>query len=135
MAALLVLLVSGCNAGSAVNDFGKVVQGEKGGTTQVEVVKGQRFSLSVPENPSVGDAWELVAVPDPKVASFISKERVGGGDEPGSGGSAYFVFNAKHPGTTEVKLYDCYRCSGSRTPSAPDSVQNSGTATFTVTVS
>ncbi|MET8869603.1 protease inhibitor I42 family protein [Nonomuraea sp. NPDC004580] len=134
-AALLVpLLAAGCGAGSWVSDYGKVTKGAKGATVQVEVTPGQRFSLAVPENPSVGDSWDLVAVPDTKVASFISEERESQGDEPGSGGTAYFVFNGKHPGTTEIRLYDCWRCGQDRTPATEESRRQSGEAVFQVTV-
>ncbi|MFI6902594.1 protease inhibitor I42 family protein [Nonomuraea sp. NPDC050394] len=133
-AALLAVAAAGCGAGSAVSDYGTVVKGAKGRTTQVDVSQGDRFSLVVADNPSVGDNWSLVEVPDATVASFISEEHESEGDAPGSGGSGYFVFNAKRPGTTEVKLYNCWRCGAEKTPSAPDSVRESGTAIFTITV-
>ncbi|WP_346111689.1 protease inhibitor I42 family protein [Nonomuraea maheshkhaliensis] len=135
--ALLLALVApltACGAGSAVNDYGKVIKGSKGATVQVRVRPGQRFSLAVPDNPSVGDSWELAEVPDAKVASFISKERESRGDAPGSGGTSYFVFNGKRPGTTEVRLFDCWRCGQARTPSTEDSKRQSGEAIFAVTV-
>ncbi|MFI6292571.1 protease inhibitor I42 family protein [Nonomuraea sp. NPDC050790] len=133
-AVLVTVAVAGCGAGSAVNDYGTVVKGAKGQTTQVEVGQGDRFSLAVSDNPSVGDSWSLVEVPDAKVASFISEEHESDGEAPGSGGTGYFVFNAKRPGTTEVKLFNCWRCGAEKTPTAPDSVKDSGTAIFTITV-
>ena len=132
--ALLALLVAGCGGGSAVSDYGKVVKGAKGATVPVEVRPGQRFSLAVPDNPSVGDSWDLVEVPDAKVASFISEESEREGDAPGSGGTAYFVFNGKRPGTTEIRLRNCWRCGQDKTPSTEESRQQSGEAIFTVTV-
>ncbi|TMR27275.1 hypothetical protein ETD85_39790 [Nonomuraea zeae] len=133
-AALLALLTAGCGGGSAVSDYGTVVQGAKGSTVQVEVPPGQRFSLAVADNPSVGDNWDLVAVPDAKVASFISEERESAGDAPGSGGTAYFVFNSKQRGTTEVRLRNCWRCGQDKTPSTEESKQQSGEAIFAITV-
>ena len=132
--ALLCLLVAGCSAGSAVNDLGVVVKGSKGATVQVTATPGERFSLSVSDTPSVGDSWTLVAVPDAKVASFISKEHRTDGDGPGSPGTSYFVFNAKHPGTTEIKLHDCWRCGPNKTPATEESKQQSGEAIFALTV-
>ncbi len=133
--ALLALLVAaGCGAGSAVSDYGKLVKGSKGTTVQVDVRSGQRFSLTVADNPSVGDSWDLVEVPDPKVASFISEEHVSDGDAPGSGGTAYFVFNGKKPGRTEVRLRNCWRCGQDRTPATEESRRHSGEAVFTITV-
>ncbi|GAA4955877.1 putative secreted protein [Nonomuraea thailandensis] len=133
-AALLALLVAGCGAGSAVSDYGKVVKGSKGATVQVEVHSGQRFSLAVTDNPSVGDSWELVELPDAKVASFISEEHQGEGGGPGSGRTTYFVFNGKLPGTTEIRLFDCWRCGQAATPATEESRQQSGEAVFAVTV-
>ncbi|MFG6191543.1 protease inhibitor I42 family protein [Nonomuraea sp. JJY05] len=134
-AAMLTLLAAGCGGGSAVSDFGTVIKGAKGTAVPVELRSGQRFSLAVADNPSVGDEWRLVAVPDPKVASFISEEhKTKGSGGVGAGGTTYFVFNSKRPGTTEIKLYDCWRCGQSTTPPDEQSRQQSGEAVFTVTV-
>ncbi|MEV0612958.1 protease inhibitor I42 family protein [Nonomuraea sp. NPDC050404] len=132
--ALLVLLVAGCAAGSAVSDYGKVTKGAKGATVRVEVGPGQRFSLAVADNPSEGDGWDLVEVPDTKVASYISEEHESDGGGPGSGGTTYFVFNGKQPGTTEIRLRNCWRCGQARTPSTEESRRLSGEAIFAVTV-
>ncbi|MFC4014514.1 protease inhibitor I42 family protein [Nonomuraea purpurea] len=132
--ALLALLVAGCGGGSAVSDYGKVIKGAKGTTVPVELRPGQRFSLAVPDNPSVGDNWELVAVPDTKVASYISEEHKSDGEGTGAGGTAYFVFNSKRPGTTEVRLFNCWRCGQDRTPATDESRRESGEAVFTLTV-
>ncbi|MFI6595670.1 protease inhibitor I42 family protein [Nonomuraea sp. NPDC050536] len=134
LGALLALLIAGCGAGSAVSNLGTVVKGAKGATTQVSATGGERFSLAVADNPSVGDSWTLVAVPDATVASFISKEHHSQGDAPGSPGTSYFVFNAKHPGTTEIRLHDCWRCGQNKTPTTEDSKRQSGEAIFELTV-
>jgi inhibitor of cysteine peptidase len=131
--AMLALPAAGCGGGSAVSDLGTVVKGAKGKTVQVELGTGRRFSLAVADNPSVGDAWTLEAVPDTKVASFISHEKRPAGEGAGAGGTSYFVFNTKHPGTTEIKLFDCWRCDG-KTPSTDESRQQSGEAIFALTV-
>ncbi|MGN9842345.1 protease inhibitor I42 family protein [Nonomuraea sp. H19] len=134
VAALLALQVAGCGGGSAVSDLGTVVRGAKGTTVQVELRPGQRFSLAVADNPSVGDSWSLRTMPDSKVASFISQERESEGDAPGSGGTTYFVFNAKRPGTTEIRLLNCWRCGQGKTPLTEESRRQSGEAIFAVTV-
>ena len=131
---MLALLAAGCGGGSAVSDLGTVVKGAKGATVQVELRPGQRFSLAVADNPSVGDNWELVAVPDAKVASFISEEHESKSDTPGAARTSYFVFNSKRPGTTEVRLLDCWRCGQAKTPSTEESKQQSGEAIFAITV-
>ncbi|SDH51461.1 Chagasin family peptidase inhibitor I42 [Nonomuraea jiangxiensis] len=132
--ALLALLLSGCSGGAAVSDFGTVIKGAKGTTVQVQVRAGQRFSLAVAENPSVGDAWDLPALPDTKIASFISAEREAHGDAPGTGGTAYFVFHAKLPGSTEIRLRDCWRCGPDKVPPDEESRRQSGEAIFAITV-
>lgn len=126
-----------CGAGSAVSDYGQIFKGVKGSTVKVEVGTGQRFSLAVVENSSTGDRWSLLAVPDAKVASFISKEHVSDGGGPGSGGTSYFVFNSKQPGSTEIRLQNCWRClSATPTPTPVDaqSKAQSGEAIFSVVV-
>ncbi|MGW0805352.1 protease inhibitor I42 family protein [Nonomuraea sp. NPDC002799] len=133
-ACLLALLMTGCSAGSAVNDYGTVIKGAKGTTVQAELRQGQRFSLAVAHNPSVGDSWSLVAVPDAKVASYISEENESAGDAPGAGGTTYFVFNSKRPGTTEIRLLNCWRCGQARTPGTEESKRQSGEAIFAITV-
>ncbi|MFG1615228.1 protease inhibitor I42 family protein [Nonomuraea wenchangensis] len=131
---LLLAACGGCGAGSAVSDLGTVVKGAKGATVPVELRSGQRFSLAVTGNASVGDSWSLKAVPDTKVVSFISQEHQDESDRPGSGGTIYFVFNAKQPGTTEVRLFDCWRCGAGGTPESEESRSQSGEAVFTLTV-
>ncbi|MEW9549154.1 protease inhibitor I42 family protein [Nonomuraea sp. NPDC050783] len=133
-AALGLLLLTGCGAGAAVSDFGTVVKGAKGTTVPVELRSGQRFSLAVPSNASVGDSWSLAAVPDAKVASFISQESDGESHQPGAPATVYFVFNAKRAGTTEIRLFDCWRCGTDRTPKDEESRRQSGEAVFTLTV-
>ncbi|GAT64608.1 chagasin family peptidase inhibitor I42 [Planomonospora sphaerica] len=134
--ALVALPVAGCAAGSAVSDHGKVTAGRIGTNVQVEVAPGQRFSLAVDENASVGDSWRMEALPDVAVASFISDEYEHEG-EPGTtggGGTRYFVFNAKRPGTTAVTLSNCWRCAVDRVPADEQSRRLSGEATFRITV-
>nr|WP_260408015.1 protease inhibitor I42 family protein [Planomonospora venezuelensis] len=128
--------VAGCGAGSAVYDYGEVVEGGVGRSTEVEVAPGQRFSLAVEDNASVGDSWKLGPLPDPKVASFISAEyeSEGGEDTTGGGGVRYFVFNAKQRGTTAVTLSNCWRCTAGRVPSDEQSRRLSGDAVFRITV-
>lgn len=121
---LLALLAAGCGSGSAVNDLGTVVKGAKGTTVSAELGAGKRFSLAVPD--SADDEWDLVAVPDARVASYISEER--------DSGTSYFVFNSKYPGTAEIRLRDCHGCGGSSTPPTEESRRESGEAIFEITV-
>ncbi|MFF4985814.1 hypothetical protein ACFY19_01430 [Streptosporangium saharense] len=109
--------VTGCGAGGAVYNFGTVVHGASGKTVEVGLTPGRRFSLAVTEGTG---GWRLAALPDAKVASFISEEhRTEGGHE-----TRYFVFNAKYPGTATVTLLACADCAD----------EGQGRATFRITV-
>ncbi|MEV7006973.1 protease inhibitor I42 family protein [Streptosporangium sp. NPDC051022] len=132
VALLLVALVTGCGAGRAVYDFGVVVHGGVGKTVDVRLSPGKRFSLAVEDNASAGDEWRLAALPDVKVASFISEEHQEG---EGASGTRYFVFNAKYPGTATVTLSDCRRCQDGKAPSGETGAPGSGDAIFQITVS
>ncbi|WP_245899033.1 protease inhibitor I42 family protein [Nonomuraea indica] len=127
LALLLGCGAAACGGGSAVSDLGAVVQGAKGATVTAEFRSGQRFSLAVPDDPAAGDQWTLVAVPDVRVASYISEERP-------DGDTSYFVFNAKRPGRTLIRLHDCWRCGAATAPATPESRRLSGEAVFEVTV-
>ncbi|OUC92587.1 hypothetical protein CA984_29460 [Streptosporangium minutum] len=131
---LLLALVAGCGAGSAVSDLGLIVHGGAGRTADVRLTPGQRFSLAVDENTSAGDSWLMPDLPDVMVASFISEEYRAASDEPGAGGIRYFVFNAKRPGTTTVTISNCRRCPADRVPADEQSRRASGEAIFRITV-
>ncbi|MCP2350331.1 protease inhibitor I42 family protein [Nonomuraea roseoviolacea] len=128
---LIAAVTAGCGGGAAVSDLGVVVKGAKGATVPVELRSGQRFSLAVPDDRSAGDSWTLEALPDATVASFISKEA----RRDDARGVTYFVFNAKRPGTSTIRLYDCWRCGGATTPPTEESRLRSGEAIFDLTVS
>src|SRR5687767_11702411 len=128
LAGLLACGVTACAGGSAVSDLGVVVRGAKGATVTADLRSGQRFSLAVPDDPAAGDQWSLVAVPDMRVASYISEER------PDEADTSYFVFNAKQPGRTRIHLYDCFRCGRATAPATAESRRLSGEAIFDVTV-
>ncbi len=128
---LLAALVAGCGAGGAVYDFGTVVHGGVGKTTDVRLTPGRRFSLAVDDNPAAGDRWRMGALPDARVVSFISEEYRAGD---GPGGVRYFVFNAKYPGTVTVTLSACGHCAGGATPAAGQGGRELGEATFRITV-
>ncbi|MEU1878721.1 hypothetical protein ABZ470_15525 [Streptosporangium sp. NPDC020072] len=96
-------LVTGCGAGGAVYNFGTVVRGEAGRTVEVGLPLGRRFSLAVTDGAA---GWRLAALPDARVASFISQERR---TEDGRA-TRYFVFNAKYRGTATITLLACADC-------------------------
>ncbi|GAA3139100.1 hypothetical protein GCM10010466_32800 [Planomonospora alba] len=132
----LAVLVAGCGGGRAVGDYGKVTEGRIGATAEVEVAPGERFSLAVAENASVGDSWKLEELPDVALLSYIGDEyeHEGGSDTTGGGGTRYYVFNAKRPGTASVTVSNCWRCPAGRVPADEQSRRRSGEATFRITV-
>ncbi|MGH3929938.1 MAG: protease inhibitor I42 family protein [Pseudonocardiaceae bacterium] len=77
----------------------------------VRVQPGERFTLSVPSNVSVGDDWSVQRQPDPRVAVASGEEYVSDGpaDAAGSGGTRYFVFTARERGDTTIVLFNCFQ--------------------------
>lgn len=86
-----------------------------GSRTAVEVGRGDRFSLVVRENASIGDKWSVRLHPALAVATSDGDEYVPDGGpwsepRPGRGGARYFTFVAGEPGNSGIVLYNCYRC-------------------------
>jgi hypothetical protein len=107
------------------------------GTETVVVDRGDRFSLAVPDRgASVGDHWTMSAEPDGTISPVRSQliagnivDRVLGPAPGGGGGTRYFVFDARRPGTVTVTLRNCFQgCHDERTREA------SRDATWTVRV-
>lgn len=124
--AATVLGLGACGGGGGGSAFGQE-------DTSIAVDAGSTFSIVLSENPSIGDDWRLDQPPDPAVAELVSDDYESEGDAPGSGGTRVFTFAAKAPGTTELVLYDCYRCDGEGNPS-PDDADLAVRITYTVTV-
>lgn len=101
--------------------------------TSIAVDAGQPFAIVLEENPSIGDDWRLEQPPDPAVAELVSDDYESEGDAPGSGGRRVFTFTARAPGTTELVLFDCYRCGSDGVPT-PENEPFSPRITYTVTV-
>ncbi|MGP4084696.1 protease inhibitor I42 family protein [Streptomyces sp. KR55] len=86
---------------------------------------GDRFTLTVDENPSTGERWYLVT---PKPDASVVRSR---GDDyhadddtgslVGSGGRRVFTFEATGAGRTRIVLLHCpvYACDGDRASPAP----------------
>jgi predicted secreted protein len=101
--------------------------------TAITVDKGDRFSIVVRDNASIGDDWSLRDQPDQAVATLDGDEYTSDTawfSEPaaGSGGKRYFTFTAQGSGSTSIVLLNCFRCG-----SAQES-KDSYAATFEVTV-
>jgi hypothetical protein len=107
------------------------------GATGVAVDRGSRFSLAVPDRgASVGDHW-TAAVEPAGIATLTRTDLVGGNladrllgpATGGGGGTRYFVFDARRPGSTMITLRNCFQgCDSDRTRGA------SRDAVWTVTV-
>ncbi len=129
MAATLALAA----AAACGPDVGSAFRGRVEQTADIRVDQGERFSLAVSDSPGVGDKWTLRGRPDSKVTSFVTEIYEAEGDEPGSSGVRYYVFDADARGTTTATLFNCYRCHGGA-PKTQESKEYSGTATFRITV-
>ncbi|RAJ70065.1 chagasin family peptidase inhibitor I42 [Streptomyces sp. Amel2xB2] len=124
------------------------------GETNVEVEKGEEFTLSVPVETAQGEWWYLTTPkPDAAVVDRLGKdEEVDGDDDDevgGSSGTDLFTFKAVGTGTTKIRLIQCPRgaCAGGGskggpvTPSpvpsgspTPDADERATVHTYTVTV-
>lgn len=80
-------------------------------TPHIAIKKGERFSVVVDENASVGDMWQLKQPPPEAVAKAEQDDYVS--DSPsgtvGGGGKRYFVFTANGSGESSITLYNCFR--------------------------
>jgi predicted secreted protein len=90
--------------------------------SEISVNVGERFAISLDANPSVGDDWRVVAGADAGVVE-LRAEKLDEDDPdapPGSGGVEVFEFEAVGSGTSELELFNCYRCLDRTTPGPED---------------
>ena len=113
--ATLALLAAGCakDAPAPTVSAGHGKEFPANSTPHIAIKKGERFSVVVNENASVGDQWQLKLPPDAKIATteqddFVS-DASGTSPPAGSGGKRYFVFTAVRAGESAIGLYDCFR--------------------------
>lgn len=117
MLAVVLLLVAGGAGGYALwrhLTYGTVATEDD---PVVRVDAGDRFSIAVPDRgASVGDWWTVKSSPEGPVAlrgermvpSNLS-DRLFGPNPGGGGGTRYFVFDAKKPGTVTITLHNCFQ--------------------------
>ncbi|RZS30563.1 chagasin family peptidase inhibitor I42 [Herbihabitans rhizosphaerae] len=115
----VTLLAAGCSGGSDGESPAPAPPASKFGTeftpTQAITVKpGEKFSVVVRSNASVGDRWSVRRAPDPRIAEggkgeFVSDAEPGQKPMPGQGGRVFFVFTAKEKGSTTAELFNCFR--------------------------
>ncbi|MEU2158902.1 protease inhibitor I42 family protein [Streptomyces sp. NPDC019396] len=108
--------------------------------TSINAKPGERFTLTVDQNPSTREYWYLVA-PEPDSPVLISRGQdyaSDSGDEPvaGAGGRLTFTFEARGKGTTRFTLVHCTftTCQGNNStlppePTGPSAVPTTGAAT------
>lgn len=113
-AALAAVLAAGLTAcgqdGPSGPDRGRVLGAEE---RSVSLAVGERFTIAVRDNSSVGDRWSVAAPqPDAAVAALVAEKL----DLPaesktsdGVGGTRFYTFEAKGRGTTAVTLLNCFR--------------------------
>ena len=147
--AALLLVTAGLVLGSACSSSGggsatdatqasgsssKLVFKER--DTDISVSRGDTFAIRLDANPSVGDSWQVVQAPDPRVAEPKGEPTMkydSPNPEPGAGGQIEFKYKAVGDGTTVIRYYDCYRCTPSGTV-APADTRYARTLEFRVTV-
>lgn len=98
--------------------------------TDVTAAIGERFTLSVDANPSVGDDWQVADTFDDAIVSFVDEDFES--DDPtgqavGAGGTVTFTFEAVGRGETVITLENCFRC-------ADDSGEITNTIEYAVNV-
>ncbi|MGW1593535.1 protease inhibitor I42 family protein [Streptomyces sp. NPDC002343] len=130
-ALLLLLAVTGCGGnGTTTGAPGPTTAGgtEYGfGRRDVTAAPGDRFSLTVPSAPALGEHWYLAGPrPDKAVPTYRGEHATGDGSraDGSTGSTRSFGFTARARGRTTVRLLHCppYTCPGpgpgaSRSPS------------------
>lgn len=113
--ATLALLATGCakDAPAPTVSAGHGKEFPAKSTPHIAIKKGERFSVVVSENASIGDQWQLREPPDAKIAATEKEDYVsdsaGTNPPPGSGGKRFFVFTATAAGESAIGVYDCFR--------------------------
>jgi len=83
-----------------------------GDGADVSASVGDRFTLSVEANPSVGDGWRVADTFDDSVVAFIGEDFESDdptGEAVGAGGTVVFTFEAVGPGATVITLENLFR--------------------------
>lgn len=96
----------------AVDGGGPEDGASDGDGTAVSASVGERFTLSVEANPSVGDGWQVAGTFDDSVVSFVGEEFESDdptGEMVGAGGTVVFTFEAVGAGTTVITLENHFR--------------------------
>jgi predicted secreted protein len=84
---------------------------DHGDDSAVIVAVGEKFTVSVDDNASVGDLWSISEPPQAAVLSADGDHYVADSEEaaPGSGGTRYFEFTVRGTGITTIEFRNCFR--------------------------
>lgn len=96
----------------AVDGDGSEDGAPDGDDADVTAAVGDRFTLSVEANPSVGDGWRVADTFDDSVVEFVGEDFESDdptGEAVGAGGTVVFRFEAIGPGTTVITLENHFR--------------------------
>ncbi|MEV5596978.1 hypothetical protein [Streptomyces sp. NPDC052496] len=100
---------------------------------EVTVRRGERFSLPNAYSNVPGITWRVVSRsssgPVPLLSDTPHVEGNAAGDR-----KDWYTFSADQVGTTEVKLFGCYRCADGSTPETAESRAHSETRSVRITV-
>jgi inhibitor of cysteine peptidase len=94
---LAALLLGACGR----DDDDSVVIYQQPGES-ITVVTGKRFAVELEANPTTGYSWQLTAPPGDQVQLIDSDYTPAGPQQPGSGGTQRFTFQATATGTTSL---------------------------------
>lgn len=131
--ALVALTLSGAAVAGCSDDDTTVLTPDE---DTAEVSVGGEVVIEVPENPSVGDNWQVDTAPDSAVARIVDDEFESddpSGTRDGAGGVQRFTVEAIGEGETTIVLHNCYRCDADgNTP--PDEEEFAVDETFVISV-
>ncbi len=129
-AGALALLAGACGGSNDVPSYGTA-------TSAIEAEVSDRFSITIGENPSIGDAWQLEEEGDPDVVQLVDQEwETDDPDVVGAGGTRVFTFEAVGPGETTIVAFNCFRCDDGTPPTTepPEGVEIEGPFSWDVAV-
>ncbi|MBO8190438.1 protease inhibitor I42 family protein [Streptomyces oryzae] len=134
LAVAVLLAVSACGGGdgnangAGGNGGGNGNGSDDGGTgvprprefgpheTRVRVRPHEQFVLKVPYRPGEGYRWIVRGQrPDPETVTLIdTRNQDLDPDRPGDTGERWYSYRAEQPGSTELRLRECFQCGTER---------------------
>lgn len=115
LALALALAALAAGAAACGSDGGSDARGRVLGAQErtVTVKPGERFTIPVRDNASIGDLWRVEEPkPDAAVLTTVADRYTadpGTENMDGAGGTRFFTFEGRAAGTTTVTLFNCFR--------------------------